>query len=190
MNEIDWLTRALTPATAQQFEDMDVDAEVEAMDMEMQMQQEPKQTRTFPLRVVLTVTTGRLLTEPRGPQDNGISDLYEILNWITGDELFTHQLPRAERAAMPWLLKCFPELVPACASLDSLDRWLNSDQTGGQEAIKMWLTELRMMFPEIKDSYEVAPMPEGWTHIDAMIELETMVSDPSKIIKIEVRNEP
>lgn len=143
-------------------------------------------TKTFPLRTVLTATTGRLLTVPNGPHDNGIGDLYQILNWLTGDSLFTHQLPRACEAAKPWLLKCFPELVPACGSLTSLDGWLKSDRSGGQEGIKMWLTELRMMFPEIKDSYEIEPMPDGWTHIDAMIELETMVSDPSKIIKVEV----
>lgn len=146
------------------------------MEMEMQMRQEPR-TRQFPLRVVLSVTTGRLLTEPKGPHNNGIGDLYEILNWITGDNLFTHQLPRAERAAMPWLLKCFPELAPATAALPSLDRWLKLDQTGGQEGIEMWLTELRMMFPAIKDSYDVEPMPGGWTHIDPIIEAETMVGD-------------
>jgi len=31
--------------------------------------------RAFPLRVVLTLTTGRLLTEGRGERDNGIGDL-------------------------------------------------------------------------------------------------------------------
>lgn len=67
-------------------------------------------TKTFPLRVVLTVTTGRLLTEGKGPRDNGIGDLYEILNWITGDSLYTHQLPRAGKACRPWLLKCFPRV--------------------------------------------------------------------------------
>lgn len=143
-------------------------------------------TKSFPLRVVLTVTTGRLVTVPKGPHDNGIGDLYEILNWITGDSLFTHQLPRAVKSAQPYLLNSFPELAPASTSLNSLDRWLAVDQTGGQEGIRMWLTELRLMFPEIKDSYEVAPMPEGWTHIDPVIEAETMIGDTSKIIKIEV----
>lgn len=145
---------------------------------------EQNNTKSFPLRVVLTVTTGRLLTEPKGPDDNGISALYEILNWITGDSLFTHQLPRAEESARPWLLKCFPELAPASGCLDNLDGWLKADRTGGQEGIKMWLTELRMMFPELKENYQIEPMPEGWTTIDPMIELESMVSK-EKIIKVE-----
>jgi hypothetical protein len=145
------------------------------------------ETKTFPLRVVLTVTTGRLLTEPRGPQDNGISDLYAILNWITGDNLYTHQLPRASETAKPYLLKCFPQLWPVCAGLNSLDQWIAKDRTGGHEGIKMWLTEIRMMFPALKDSYDVAPMPDGWTHLDPLIELETMMSDRSKVIVPEAK---
>ena len=34
------------------------------------------ETKTFPLRVLLTVTTGRLLTKSSGDRDNGISDLH------------------------------------------------------------------------------------------------------------------
>lgn len=140
-------------------------------------------TKSFPLRVVLTVTTGRLLTERKGPHDNGIGDLYDILNWTTGDNLFTHQLPRAGESCKPWLLKCFPDLVPVNACLDKLDGWLKADQVGGDEGIKMWLAELKMVFPEIKDSYEVVPLPEGWTTIDPMIELESMVGK-EKIITV------
>ena len=43
----------------------------------------PGAIRLFPLRVVLTVTTGRLLTERRDAKDNGISDVYEILGHMT-----------------------------------------------------------------------------------------------------------
>jgi hypothetical protein len=144
-------------------------------------------TKTFSLRTVLTVTTGRLLTEPKGPNDNGIGDLYELLNWITGDNLFTHQLPRAGETAKPYLLKCFPELWPVCASLNSLDQWIAKDRTGGHEGIKMWLTEIRMMFPEIKAAYDIAPLPDGWVHVDPIIEAETMVGDRSKIIVLEAK---
>ena len=52
------------------------------------------ETRQFPLRTILTVTTGRLLTKAKGPRDNGIGDLYEILGYMTGDNgVMTHQLP-------------------------------------------------------------------------------------------------
>ena len=70
------------------------------------------ETKQFDLRTVLTVTTGRLLTKGKGPGDNGISDLYEVLDWMTNDNLMTHQLPRASNECKPWLLRCFPELAP------------------------------------------------------------------------------
>lgn len=141
-------------------------------------------TKTFPLRVVLTVTTGRLLTEPRGPRDNGISDLYQLLNWITSDNLFTHQLPRAESVAQPYVLGCFPELAAANDYLPKLDEALNADKSNAGHAINEWLAEVKTQC-RFADTYDIAPMSEGWTRIDPMIELETMV-DPSKIIKVEV----
>jgi len=65
--------------------------------------------KTFPLRTVLTVTTGLLLTKPKDG-GNGIGDLYDILNHMTGDNLFTHQLGRAGGECKPWLVRWFPEL--------------------------------------------------------------------------------
>ena len=36
---------------------------------------------------------------------------YEILNFLTGDSLYTHQLPRAVRQCEPWLRAQFPTLM-------------------------------------------------------------------------------
>ncbi len=86
--------------------------------------------RDFPLRVVLTVTTGRLLTEGSGPDDNGIGDLYEILGHMTGDSPFTHQLPRFGDECKPWLLRWYPELktvvVPEFESPIDVDAWVKT----------------------------------------------------------------
>jgi hypothetical protein len=140
-------------------------------------------TKQFPLRVVLTVTTGRLLTEGKRPRDNGIGDLYEILNWMTGDNLFTHQLPRASDTCKPWLLKCFPELAGASEFVSTLAERI--DQHGAVEGIKRWLVQLQMAFPNIKDEYDVEPLPEGWTTIDPMIELESMVGkDKIAVVRV------
>jgi hypothetical protein len=114
-------------------------------------------TKTFPLRTVLTVTTGRLLTKRKAADDNGIGDLYELLDWLTGDANFTHQLGRAAEECKPWLFKTHPELAAISneVALRSLDKWRDADKTGGiEEALKMWLTECKMMFPAIKDEYE------------------------------------
>jgi hypothetical protein len=53
---------------------------------------------------VLTVTTGRLVS------NRHIDSVYDILNFLTGDELFTHQLPRASRECEPWLKAQYPQL--------------------------------------------------------------------------------
>ncbi len=68
-------------------------------------------TRSFPLRVLLTVTTGRLLTKSKGDRNNGIGDLYELLGYMTDDSPMTHQLGRFAEECKPWLLRWFPELV-------------------------------------------------------------------------------
>jgi hypothetical protein len=118
-------------------------------------------TKTFPLRVLLTVTTGRLLTQPRNGS-NGIEDLYEILGWMTNDSPMTHQLPRFGDECKPWLLKWFPELAPCsvAGSIESLRRWISKDRTPDrQEGVKMWIAELKTMFPAIKDNYEVPKIP-------------------------------
>ena len=67
-----------------------------------------EELRSFPLRVVLTVTTGRLLTELKDNQNNGIGDLYDILNHMTGDTLFLHQCRVQTRNASRGFCGGFP----------------------------------------------------------------------------------
>jgi hypothetical protein len=62
----------------------------------------PSDAKLFTLGQVLSASTGRLLCP--------IGGVYEILNHITGDNLFTHALPRAFKFASPLLKAHFPEL--------------------------------------------------------------------------------
>lgn len=123
-------------------------------------------TRKFPLCTVLTVTTKRLLTKRRGPDDNGIGDLYDILTHMTNDSVCTPQLGRFSDECRPWLLRWFPELVPVLGSLRSLDEWVSKAP---------WLAELRMMFPDIKGEYEIGQIPpddhEVKDHYDEFVEM-------------------
>jgi len=48
--------------------------------------------KTFKLRDILTLTTGRLLTEPVTEHDNGIGNLYIIIDYMLDTAVFTHQL--------------------------------------------------------------------------------------------------
>ena len=58
--------------------------------------------RNFALGAVLSVAGGKLMCD--------IEMVYEILNFMTGDNLFTHQLPRAAEECRPSLLKQHPFL--------------------------------------------------------------------------------
>lgn len=103
-------------------------------------------TKKFSARVLLTVTTGRLLTKGKGDRDNGIGDLYELLGWMTDDSPFTHQLGRFLEECKPHLLRMFPELEKAesgevLALLDA--KIADSKKQDGDisAAIESWLAE-------------------------------------------------
>ena len=61
--------------------------------------------REFHIGDVLSVTTGRLLSR------DGMGGIYNILNFMTQDNLFTHQLPRAMDECKPVILARYPELA-------------------------------------------------------------------------------
>lgn len=150
-------------------------------------------TKPFSLRAILSVTTERLLTKPKGERDNGIGDLYEILNHITGDNLFTHVLPRAGRFAKPLIYGQHPELGVAEACLPSLDKWLTKFKSApersdrvkgdGSDAVTMWLAELKMLFPNLKDEYEIESHADAWLSMNSMEELENLVG-PEKVVTV------
>ena len=113
----------------------------------------------FDLGTVLTITTGILLTK--------IDNVYKILDYMTGDSLFTHQLPRVSRECEPILLKQFPQLK----GIDVSD--VNSDN---------WNDFLQKQIEIFGNEFEVIPVSLfEHQHIDPLEELESMV-DPSKII--------
>lgn len=112
-------------------------------------------TKRFPLNVLLTATTGRLLTTPLGEHDNGISALYEILGWMTNDEPFTHQLPRFSKECDPWLRRWFPELAWADESLGILDQKIA--ELGPVKGIGFWLANMELI--GMKAEYDVPRIP-------------------------------
>lgn len=126
-------------------------------------------SRQFHLGDVLSVTTG-FLVAPRG-----MEAMYDLLDYMTGDSLFTHQLPRAARECAPELLRQYPKLaeveVPA-------------EFTGEAHALA-WLAEQVAVFGEHLD---VDPLAEvDHTRIDPLTELASMVGT-DRIIAVEVRN--
>jgi hypothetical protein len=126
-------------------------------------------TQDFELGAVLSVVTDRMLAV------QGIDDLYRILNFMTRDNLFTHQLPRALRECKPWLLRQHPELAGVDASGVTAANW------------NLWLREMKAKYGE---TLPVAPVPmDDHTRRDPMAELAEMVNDPSKIIAINTERD-
>ncbi|WP_309083741.1 hypothetical protein [Chelativorans sp.] len=78
-----------------------------------------RKLKDFPTGAVLSVVTGRLVSE------NHIDGVYEVLNWMTGKSLYTHQLPRVSREAEPLILALHPDLAHAKEEAEQVngDNW-------------------------------------------------------------------
>lgn len=141
--------------------------------------------KNFHISDVLSVTTGRLVSYRH------IDGVYDILNFLTGDQLFTHQLPRAGRECEPWLRTQFPQLFPQdptiAAALDRLDDLMADGDTREERGAKIdaWVEELRIKLnlPEMLPIYEMGA--EMHTRIDPVEELGAMVGD-QKVIKVQL----
>ncbi len=123
-----------------------------------------KAEKIFPICDVLSVATGRLM--------GGIGGVYEVLNWMTGESLMTHQIPRVSREALPVLLARHPSLIDAVAEACNVTTanyatWLETwtDRYGAEIAV---------------------PTMDADAHerIDPMSELVEMVH-PDKIITVQ-----
>lgn len=111
--------------------------------------------REFHLGDILSVTTG-LLVSP-----SHIGGVYDILNWMTGDNLFTHQLPRAAEECKPELLRQHPDLAKVVTR-----------ELHGEAEVAAWLTEQVAIYGEY---LEVTPLaPEDHTRIGPLTELQMM----------------
>lgn len=92
------------------------------------------ETKAFPTVDVLGCVTGRLLSD--------IGGIYQVLNWMTDSSLYTHQLPRVCREAVPVVLAIHPHLSEAIVEAEHVtaenfqtwrDLWL--DRYGPEIAV-------------------------------------------------------
>ena len=89
--------------------------------------------------------------------------VYAILNFMTNDNLFTHQLPRASKECQPFLLEQMP--------------WLADISAEGvtKENFETWLNAIVQKYGE---TYEVKPLPVGsHLHIDPITELVQILNE-------------
>lgn len=109
--------------------------------------------RNFDLGTVLSVTTGIFLAPD-------IGNVYDLLNYMTGDNLFTHQLPRAADRCRVVIIAQHPEL----ANVDVLTVRNNDWHAFLAEQVAIYGNEIR-----------VGPIPpDDYTHVDPIQELYDM----------------
>jgi hypothetical protein len=111
--------------------------------------------KDFPTLAVLSVTSGRLLTHPRDASEgNGIDQIYEVLEWMTDDQPFTHQLGRFEVECKPWIYQWHPEIIEA-------DKWIENKLIEKCEAedVKACQTAMLAKFGE---TIALQKIPQGY----------------------------
>lgn len=102
------------------------------------------ETKKFQIGDVLSITTGALVSHDH------MGGIYNILDWMTGETLFTHQLPRAMDVAQPALKEAFPAL----AEIEFPKYLVN----GEKDAIFTWVDTQAELYGEW---WEVPRLAEG-----------------------------
>lgn len=110
-----------------------------------------KNSKQFDLGAILNITTGILFTS--------MDDVYEVLNYLTGDSIFIHQIPRVMDAAKPYVLSLHPELegVGAGVAINSF------------EDAKAFVDEQKKIYG---NKLSLTPMSktDGYSHVDPIEE--------------------
>lgn len=75
--------------------------------------------KKFHVSDILCVITGNMVSI------RGMEGLYDILNYMSGDNLHTHQLPRVMDECKPYLIKQFPQLESVDVSMVNEDNFLS-----------------------------------------------------------------
>ena len=125
-------------------------------------------TKSFTLGQILSITTGRLMCD--------ISGIYKILNFMTKDNLYTHQLGKAAEECKPYLLRQHPQLENILLKNVTRENWLK---------ILGRLTDL------YGEKLDVEPIPmDDHDKINPLQELEDMTGKNTVIIvKIDVEED-
>lgn len=123
-------------------------------------------TRRVHLGDVLSITTGRFFAP------GGFGDVHALLDFMTGDTLFTHQIPRACEECAPALLRQFPVLAEVQVPAEFPDT----------AAVDRWLAE---RVAEYGEHFDVAPLGEGeHEHRNPLAELAEMLGPEKPIVVV------
>ena len=118
--------------------------------------------KEFHISDVLSITTGALLSSRH------IEGVYDILNHMTADSLFTHQLPRASEQCKPYLLKQFPELA---------DIEVPTDFNGERERVEVWVMDMAEIYGEDFNVMTIAEHGGSYQPKEPITELAEMLDE-------------
>ena len=122
-------------------------------------------SRDFDLGDILSITDGALVSSRH------IGGVYDILGYMTGESLMTHQLPRCMDECRPYLLAQHPQL-------DGVG--LPDDVERTQEGVMAWLDTEKVIYG---DTLSVEPLAPGQhEYRDALAELDQMAGNRPVIV--------
>lgn len=120
-------------------------------------------------------TTGEIISAGLGKLACDIEGMYKIMNFLTGDNLFTHQLPRAFLACEAWVIAQHPWLKELDESACNPETW------------RAWLDDAEARFGK---THELQPLPEGrWRSVDPIREAIELMEDKTKVIPVIIPEE-
>lgn len=133
--------------------------------------------KLFHIGDILSITTKRLVS------DRHIDAIYETLNFLTSDELFTHQIPRAWSECEPWIRTQYPQLMYDSPYIAKRVEEFNDPANLGNEAfIATWVESIRKHF-DLQDMLPLHAMGEGMhTRFDPIAEAQAMMGDRNVIV--------
>jgi hypothetical protein len=81
--------------------------------------------KDFPTLAVLSITSGRLLTQPKDASEgNGIDQIYEVLEWMSDDLPLRTNIEECKlvEECKQWIYQWHPEIIEA-------DKWIENKLT-------------------------------------------------------------
>ena len=119
---------------------------------------------------ILSITHGKLISLEK------MDGIYKILNFLTGENLFTHQLVRASETCKPYLLKaypvlCDPQVETAFEKLSEVLAHLREKSSSDDEimlAIKGWA--VKYIYPVTGEYLDILPLDRPYLEMDPVDE--------------------
>ena len=108
--------------------------------------------KNYPLEVIITIVSERLVCS--------MLDLYDILGHVTGDNIQTVALPRANEFAKNIIVDRFFSFNYIKDELDFFDKKL-SNSLDKEKTVKTWVEYLKFKY-DLKDSYEICSAEDKW----------------------------